>query len=220
MITDRSTFVLARNRKHLSCRLDSGLRRRVARTCSFLPPPPASIKTGSRCSFSSTVPAPVPLVMTASIHSPNITTTDWEKDRDPEALTKVESYDVSADNGSEEAHLPWEVTLEKSENPKAMAVGYKWFTVVTVSLGALCVTCASSMASVTPKILPKSDLTRSYLQAAFAEVGTMKEFGISRTVSILPMSCFLLGVGIGPLLVGPLSEVYGVLCDLRSSVGH
>jgi len=38
----------------------------------------------------------------------------------------------------------------------------------------------------------------------------MKEFGISHTVSILPMSLFLMGLGIGPLLVGPLSEVHGV----------
>ena len=169
----------------------------------------------------SAVPAPTSLVMTASIHSPDMTTIDCVKD--PEALTKVEAYDVSAGNYgniTEEAHSPWEVTLEKNEDPKAMAVWYKWFTVVTISFGALCVTCASSMVSATPKILPKSDLTCSYLQAAFAEVGTMKEFGISRTVSILPMSFFLLGVGIGPLLVGPLSEVYGELYDSRSSVGY
>lgn len=171
------------------------------------------------------IPAPTSLVMTASIHSPDIITTDCEKGHDPETLTKVETYDVSVENYgniTEEAHSssPWEVTLEKSEDPKAMAIWYKWFTIVTVSFGALCVTCASSMASATPKILPKSDLTCSYLQAAFAEVGTMKEFGVSHTVSILPMSFFLLGVGIGPLLVGPLSEVYGVLYDSRSSIGH
>ena len=45
----------------------------------------------------------------------------------------------------------------------------------------------------------------------------MKEFGISRTVAILPMSLFLMGVGIGPMLIGPLSEVYGTLCDFHLS---
>ena len=45
----------------------------------------------------------------------------------------------------------------------------------------------------------------------------MKEFGISRTVSILPLSLFLMGGGIGPLLIGPLSEVYGTLYDFYSS---
>lgn len=39
----------------------------------------------------------------------------------------------------------------------------------------------------------------------------MEEFGISHTISILPMSLFLIGVGIGPLLIGPLSEVHGAL---------
>jgi len=43
----------------------------------------------------------------------------------------------------------------------------------------------------------------------------MEEFGISQTVSILPMSLFLVGVGIGPLLIGPLSEVHGALCSFR-----
>jgi hypothetical protein len=45
----------------------------------------------------------------------------------------------------------------------------------------------------------------------------MEEFGISRTVSILPISLFLMGLGTGPLLVGPLSEVHGALCEFYSS---
>lgn len=48
----------------------------------------------------------------------------------------------------------------------------------------------------------------------------MKEFGVSLTVSILPISLFLAGLGIGPLLVGPLSEVHGALCDVYSSPGR
>ena len=48
----------------------------------------------------------------------------------------------------------------------------------------------------------------------------MKEFGISHTVSILPMSLFLIGLGTGPLLVGPLSEVHGMVHALHSSAGH
>ena len=46
----------------------------------------------------------------------------------------------------------------------------------------------------------------------------MKEFGISQTVAILPISLFLMGLGTGPLLVGPLSEVHGMMHDLRSSI--
>lgn len=45
----------------------------------------------------------------------------------------------------------------------------------------------------------------------------MEEFGVSRTVSILPISFFLMGLGTAPLLVGPLSEVHGALYDVYSS---
>jgi len=45
----------------------------------------------------------------------------------------------------------------------------------------------------------------------------MEEFGISQTVAILPISLFLVGLGTGPLLVGPLSEVHGTLRDLGFS---
>lgn len=45
----------------------------------------------------------------------------------------------------------------------------------------------------------------------------MEEFGISRTVAILPISLFLMGLGTGPLLVGPLSEVHGMSHELPSS---
>lgn len=37
----------------------------------------------------------------------------------------------------------------------------------------------------------------------------MEEFGISKEVSILSVSLFVMGLGVGPLLLGPLSEFYG-----------
>jgi hypothetical protein len=79
------------------------------------------------------------------------------------------------------------------------------------------VTSASSMASFTCDTVSHRvlDLTLSYLQAAFVETGIMEEFGISHTVSILPISVFLMGLGTGPLLVGPISEVHGILPDLN-----
>ena len=161
--------------------------------------------------------------MAAPLRLSKIATTVYGKDGDPEVLVTVKAIDTpmeSDDNVSEKGLSPWEVTLEKSEDPKTMAVWYKWATVLTISCGALCVTSASSMVSDTPHIRPRSDLMCSYPQAAFAEAGTMKEFGISRTVSILPISLFLMGTGVGPLLIGPLSEVYGASCDFHSSTEH
>lgn len=41
-------------------------------------------------------------------------------------------------------------------------------------------------------------------------VGTIRqEFHISTTVAILPLSLYVLAVGLGPILVAPLSETYG-----------
>lgn len=47
------------------------------------------------------------------------------------------------------------------------------------------------------------------LQAAFTEAGVAREFHVSREVTVLAISLFVMGLGVGPLLVGPLSEVYG-----------
>ena len=47
----------------------------------------------------------------------------------------------------------------------------------------------------------------------------MEEFHASRTVAILSISLFVEGLGWGPLLVGPLSEVYGRNIIYRVSVG-
>ena len=161
--------------------------------------------------------------MTPSLHSSKTSTTDREKDHDPEALGKIEDANVSAendDNASEKGPSPWEVTLEKSEDPKTMVTWHKWATVLTVSSGAMCVTCASSMVGTACYTHLQSNLMCSYFQAAFSEAGIVKEFGISRTVSILPISLFLMGLGTGPLLVGPLSEVHGALCNFDPSTEH
>jgi len=48
----------------------------------------------------------------------------------------------------------------------------------------------------------------------------MKQFSISHTVSILPISLFFMGLGTGPLLLGPVSEVHGPLCAFHFSTGH
>lgn len=45
------------------------------------------------------------------------------------------------------------------------------------------------------------------------------EFDVSHTVSILAISLFVEGLGIGPLFVGPLSEVYGRNPIYRASFG-
>ncbi|KAI6022963.1 MFS general substrate transporter [Pisolithus microcarpus] len=75
-------------------------------------------------------------------------------------------------------------------HPQKMSAPRRWIAVFVISLGALCVTSASSM-------------------AAFTEAGIAEAFHVSHEVTILGVSLFVAGLGVGPLLVGPLSEVYG-----------
>lgn len=84
--------------------------------------------------------------MTGSLHSSRTVTTENLHDNDPEALGKVTTPPTENDV-SEKSPSPWEVALEKSEDPKNMVNWYKWVIVLTVSSGAMCVTSASSMVS-------------------------------------------------------------------------
>ncbi|KAJ5230394.1 hypothetical protein N7489_011102 [Penicillium chrysogenum] len=75
-------------------------------------------------------------------------------------------------------------------NPRNMSKARRWLVVIIVSMGSLCVTCASSM------------YTTTYDQL-------MSEFGCSQIVATLGLSLFIWGLGIGPLFLSPLSEFYG-----------
>ncbi|KAF7315940.1 RNA polymerase II-associated protein [Mycena indigotica] len=83
-----------------------------------------------------------------------------------------------------------EVTLDPSEDPVDWPTLKKWVAVGVISAGSFCVTFASSMAS-------------------FTETGMAKDFHVSHEPTILSISLFVLGLGIGPLITGPFSEVYG-----------
>jgi MFS family permease len=56
-------------------------------------------------------------------------------------------------------------------------------------------------------------------QAAFTEDGLSTEFHVSHVAAILSISLYVLGLGFGPLLVGPLSELYGRNIVYRVSYG-
>ncbi|CCM05653.1 uncharacterized protein FIBRA_07883 [Fibroporia radiculosa] len=92
----------------------------------------------------------------------------------------------------------YQVTLDASEDPKAMSTCRKWVIVLVISSAALCATFASSI-------------------AAFTEEGLVEDLHTVHEVAILSVSLFVLGLGLGPLLVGPLSEVYGRNSIYRAS---
>lgn len=91
---------------------------------------------------------------------------------------------------SDEVIDPHLVTLQPEDDPQKMSALRCWIAVLVISSASLCVTCASSV-------------------AAFTETGSAETFHVSHEVTILGVSLYVSGLGIGPLLVGPLSEVYG-----------
>ncbi|KAK6364759.1 hypothetical protein LTS17_011864 [Exophiala oligosperma] len=88
---------------------------------------------------------------------------------------------------------PFEVGWDGPEdpmNPKNMNVLRKWMIVIIIAFGALCVTCTSSLYTV----------TYDQMDA---------EFGNSRIVATLGLTLFVGGLGLSPMILGPLSEFYG-----------
>ncbi|KAF7115453.1 hypothetical protein CNMCM5793_002411 [Aspergillus hiratsukae] len=77
-----------------------------------------------------------------------------------------------------------------SMDPRNIGYGRKWVIVVIVSLGSLCVTCTSSM------------YTMTYHQLT-------EEFHCSSLIATLGLTTYIFGLGIGPLFLAPLSELYG-----------
>ncbi|KOC12608.1 MFS transporter, partial [Aspergillus flavus AF70] len=75
-------------------------------------------------------------------------------------------------------------------HPFKRSLAARWLTVVIVSLCSLCVACTSSI------------YTTTYDQI-------LDEFHCSQEVATLGLSLFVFGMGFGPLILGPLSELYG-----------
>ncbi|PIL36732.1 MFS general substrate transporter [Ganoderma sinense ZZ0214-1] len=93
---------------------------------------------------------------------------------------------------------PYLCTLNPEDDPKNLPLWRKWAAVLTISSASLCATCTSSM-------------------AAFTETGLVQDLHTSHEVAILSVSLYVIGLGIGPLFVGPLSELYGRNIIYRTS---
>ncbi|KAF4616014.1 hypothetical protein D9613_011239 [Agrocybe pediades] len=109
---------------------------------------------------------------------------DLEKKQDGEETpTQVEHADSSLEE-------PFLITLNDSEKPTSLPTSRKWAAVIVISSAGLCVATASSM-------------------AAFTEDAVASQFHVSREVSILAISLCIEGLGLGPLFIAPMSEMFG-----------
>ncbi|KAF2223684.1 major facilitator superfamily domain-containing protein [Elsinoe ampelina] len=75
-------------------------------------------------------------------------------------------------------------------NPRSRRKAQKWLINLILSCGSLCTTCTAAV------------YTQSYPQLE-------RELGVSRIVATLGLSLYIMGLGIGPMFLGPLSEFYG-----------
>ncbi|KAF4125581.1 Fungal trichothecene efflux pump (TRI12) [Geosmithia morbida] len=96
--------------------------------------------------------------------------------------------------GDDDERDPYEVGWDGGDSdplcPRSFTPGRKWLITLIAAFASFCVTAASSM------------FTATYTQME-------AEFGESRIVSTLGLSTFVLGIALGPMLFGPLSEFYG-----------
>ncbi|QSS57017.1 MFS multidrug transporter [Histoplasma capsulatum var. duboisii H88] len=111
---------------------------------------------------------------------------DNDRLQEPEDDEKAE--EVSTAPGAEYT-VKWD-GHDDPDNPRNMKLARKWAAIVVLAIGSVCVTCASSL------------YTMTYAQL-------MEEFNCSRIVATLGLSFFILGLGLGPLVLAPLSEFYG-----------
>ncbi|OAT00438.1 MFS multidrug transporter, variant 2 [Blastomyces dermatitidis ER-3] len=111
---------------------------------------------------------------------------DNDRLHEPEEDEKAE--EVSAAPGMEYI-VKWDGPTDPS-NPRNMRLGRKWVVVLVLAVGSVCVTCTSSLYTMT-----------------YAQI--MEEFNCSRIVATLGLSLFIFGLGVGPLVLAPLSEFYG-----------
>lgn len=97
--------------------------------------------------------------------------------------------DAARSNDDTKYEVGWDGD-EDPMNPRNMDKARKWLVTFTMALCSMCVTCTSSL------------YTMTYNQID-------KEFGSSQTVATLGLSLFVFGLGLSPMILGPLSEFYG-----------
>ncbi|CAO1625593.1 unnamed protein product [Jaminaea pallidilutea] len=116
--------------------------------------------------------------------------------KQPSSDAEPPSSPTTATVGETEKEPPQDTDLvdwdgpEDPENPKNWSQAKKWVSIGTVSSCSFCVTCNSSIVT-------------STFDAIAAE------WNIGREVAILGLSLFVAGLGTGPMLLGPASEMFG-----------
>ncbi|KAE8379729.1 major facilitator superfamily domain-containing protein [Aspergillus bertholletiae] len=81
-------------------------------------------------------------------------------------------------------------TTDDPENPKNWSKAFKWYCTMVVAFTCFVVAFASSVIT--------ADIE-----------GPAEEFGVSREVSLVVVTVFVIGFGVGPMAFAPMSEMFG-----------
>lgn len=105
------------------------------------------------------------------------------------ALGEIPTSHVSA-SGLVEKYELVTFKINDPENPKNWSTGYKWYCTLVVAFTCFVVAFCSGVIT--------ADLA-----------GVQRSFGVSEEVSLLTVTVFVVGFGVGPLVFAPMSEVFG-----------
>ncbi|KAJ5511362.1 hypothetical protein N7453_003465 [Penicillium expansum] len=101
----------------------------------------------------------------------------------------AESKSERVPNDKESLIVDWDGPNDP-EMPRNFPTWRKWVITIMLGMMTVCITFGSSVFSTATKV-------------------TAKKFGVSREVMLLGVSLFVLGFAFGPIIFGPLSELYG-----------
>lgn len=119
----------------------------------------------------------------------DIETADASTPGDTNTLQDISSDSSQTQHNTNEKDYEVRFTGDDdSQNPKSMPLWRKWLTVSIISTTGLCVACTSSL------------YTGTYHQLE-------EEFGSSRITATLGLTTFVIGLGLSPMVLAPLSEV-------------
>lgn len=97
---------------------------------------------------------------------------------------------ISRLTGKEEEHELVTFKTDDPENPKNWSKAYKWYVTMTVAMTCFVVALSSSIIT--------ADLE-----------GPAERFHVSHEVTLITVTVFVVGFGVGPLVFAPLSELFG-----------
>ncbi|KAK4456448.1 putative transporter [Cladorrhinum samala] len=163
-------------------------------TSSAGPAPPYPDGNINTTDYASTIPPQVPMDSAGSSSSPadndssNARKQPFQHATAPAAAEKSGRMQGAADRGLDYKLVTF--APGDPEDPKNWSKAFKWY--ITMVVAATCFVVALCSSIITSDVL-----------------GVEESFNVSHEAALVPISVFVVGFGVGPMVFAPLSEVFG-----------